>query len=463
MSKRIRRFGLMLGLLLLLTGCLSQGGEEFFAPPQLPQDYLVLQQTIDKVMGDLGAEYAAPSSGSNAQNIQLQDLDGDGTRETAVAFFRVTSEEKPLKVYFFRQNPLSEVYETAWIIEGEGTGVYSVSFENLGGSADKEVVISWQIGTKVQSLTAYSLQRDSEAVELMRSGYTKFAVMDMDRDNDKEVVLVQLDTAENSSTAELYDYDNGQMILSSSTFLSLNLTNIQSAKKGLLQDLSPALFVSSDFGENEGGVTDIIALKDGVLSNLTLDETSGMSLSTIRYYKDFNDANGLDINSDGILELPLPEALPTINENGSQFYLLHWYQYTVQGTAERVCTTFHCYSDSWYLVIPDEWLGQIAAARRDSSGSTAGTERAVTFYHYSTQLDEEGEERVVLDEFLTIYRLTGSNRNYRAALEDRFIMFESSDVIYAAKFRDAQWDCGLDRDSLLEAFHRIKVAWSSEN
>lgn len=462
MKKRIVNIVLVLGLLLLLSGCLSQNGEEFYALPQLPQDYLALQETIDRVIKEIGAEYAAPASGSNSQNIQLQDLDGDGKRETAVAFFRVSNAEKPLKIYFFRQNPITEEYETAWIIEGEGTGIYSISFDNLGGTVDDEVIISWQIGTKVQSLTVFSLQRGGNAVELMRSGYSKCSVMDIDRDNEKELILLQLDTVENNSSAELYDYDNGQMVMKSTTLLSLNITAIQSAKAGLLNDLSPALFVSSDFGENGGRVTDVLILREDALYNLTMNESNGMSSGTVRYYTAFADANGRDINNDGILELPMPEALPVVKESGIPLYVLNWLQFGPDGSTYAAASTFHCYDDGWYLILPESWKGNVAAARRDSSGSTAGSERAVTFYHCYTTLNEEGEEQINLEEFLTIYRLTGTNRYFRASLEGRSVIFESEDVIYAAQFREIEWEHGLDKDALLERFYRIDVDWSTD-
>ena len=199
MRKKTVKFILALGMLLVLSGCVSQSGENMYALPQFPDKYLELQETITDVMKQLGAEYAAPSSGSNVQTIQLQDLDSDGQRESAVAFFRVADAEKPLKLYVFKQSPSTNAYETEWVIEGEGTGIYSVAFEDLGGSKDKEIVVCWQISTKVQSLTAYSLQSDGDVVELMRSGYTKNTVTDLDRDNDKEIVLVQMDAAEGLS------------------------------------------------------------------------------------------------------------------------------------------------------------------------------------------------------------------------------------------------------------------------
>lgn len=455
MRRRARQFVLLLGMLLLLSGCLSQSGEDFYLVPQLPEDYLALQQTISQVMSSLGAEYAAPSSGSNTQNIQLQDLDGDGEQESAVAFFRVPSAEKPLKIYIFRQNQATEEYETAWIIEGDGTAIYSVAFEDLGGDAHRELIVSWQISARVQSMSAYSLQPGGDAVELMRSGYSKSAVVDLDRDNEKEIVLVQLDTAENNSRAELYNYDNGLMVLTSMAPLSLDITEIQAAKVGSLTDRIPALFISSDFGENGGRITDIIALRDNILTNLTLDEATGRSLATRRYYKDFKDANGTDINNDGILELPIPEALPLAEETGTQMYALHWNQYDLNGQPVQVYTTFHCYEDSWYLILKEDWLGTITAARRESGGSNV-SDRAVSFYHWMPDAEEP-------EEFLTIYRLTGANRTYRAETDGRFVLFTGSDVIYAAKFWDTEWDCGMNSDQLRENFNRIKVDWSADS
>lgn len=455
MRKRIGKIVLALGMLFLLSGCVSQSGDGWYALPQLPDEYLELQQTINQVMKELGGEYAAPSSGSNVQTIQLQDLDGDGQRESAVAFFRVANAERPLKLYVFKQSPQTGAYETEWIIEGEGSGIHSVAFEDLGGTASKEIVVCWQISTKVQSMTAYSLQNDGSVVELMRSGYTKNAVTDLDRDNEKEIVLIQLDSAEGNSRAELYNYDNGLMVLTASVPLSLQLTEIEAVKTGSLTNLVPALFVSSDFGENDGRVTDVIALQDGVLTNLTLDETTGMSVNTIRYYTDFQDANGRDINGDGILEIPIPEMLPTLDMSATPLYLLHWIQYEKDGTPAHVYTTFHSYDDGWYLILPGDWQGMITAARKDYSNSTI-SERAVSFYY----LEDENAEP---EEFLTVYRLTGTNRVYRASLDERFVLFESSDVIYAAKFWDSEWDCGMDEDELLRRFNRIKVDWSAEN
>ena len=44
------RLLLAAGLLMFLTGCFSQSVEEFYAPPKAPDDYLKLDNEINKVL-----------------------------------------------------------------------------------------------------------------------------------------------------------------------------------------------------------------------------------------------------------------------------------------------------------------------------------------------------------------------------------------------------------------------------
>ena len=87
-------------LLLTASGCgFSLSPEDLYSLPQLPAEYTELNSCINAVI-ESGAEYAAPISGSNIQPVQLEDLNGDGEEE-AVAFFRNSADERPLKIYIF--------------------------------------------------------------------------------------------------------------------------------------------------------------------------------------------------------------------------------------------------------------------------------------------------------------------------------------------------------------------------
>lgn len=441
---------LLLGLLLLMTaGCSLHSPEELYTLPEPPAEYRSLDLRIQETMSALGAEYAAPLTGNNIQTVQLQDIDGDGEEE-AIAFFRVTGDAKPLKVYIFKQNG-DNSYDTYAVIEGEGTAIYSINYENLGGSAAAEVVVSWRMSEKVHSLAAYAVNANS-VTELMRTGYTRYKLIDIDMDNRQEIVVLQVDTTEGKSRAEVYDYQEGGLVLCAAAPMSYEIKEISAIKAGYLRDSVRTLLVSSTFGENNGLLTDIFAWRNGTLENITLDPMTGQSIGTMRYY---NLVSSTDINQDSILEVPLPVALPTYQKvtGASDFWAIHWRQYDIEGEVWPVCTTYHNVQDRWYLVMPEEWEGQLTLSRRDN---TVNGERAVVFSHW------RGEESEPTP-FLTIYRLTGANREIRSRIGNRFVLLTESDAIYAAEFHENDWDCGLNREDLAERFHLIRTEWSAEN
>ena len=96
-------------------------------------------------------------------------------------------------------------------------------------------------------------------------------------------------------------------------------------------------------------------------------------------------------------------------------------------------------------------MEQLYLARDDSVSG----ERAVVFYRWNGA-DEDPTP------FLAIYKMTGANRNIRAARGDRFILSEDDSTIYAASFLGRKWDCGLDEMGVLDRFHRILTGWSTE-
>ena len=164
MKKSRERLALLiLGLSLGLSGCAFRSVDELYAVPAPPQDYEALQACLSEVIAG-GGEYAAPLSGDMIQSVQLQDLDGDG-RQEAVAFFRVSGDEKPMKIYIFRQ--VGSSYETMSVIEGAATAINSIEYVQMDEDPFRELVVSWQMSTTTRSLSVYSV--GSEVVELLRT------------------------------------------------------------------------------------------------------------------------------------------------------------------------------------------------------------------------------------------------------------------------------------------------------
>lgn len=438
-------------LLLGLAGCASQEAGDMFALPEPPETYQNLNAKISEVRSSIGGESIAPQSGANTQTVQLQDLDGDGEQESAVAFFRVPGAEKPLKIYIFRLQPDGESYELDTFIEGVGSSIASVAYENVGGSERKEVVVSWQISANDHTLGVYSLD-DVEGIEMLWvDSYTRFRLSDLDEDGEKELVVLTVQSGEEAvNRADYYDYDGVVLELKSTAPLSAGINDIKTLRSGDLVDHVAAIFVTSGFSESTDQVVDILACDQGVLKNVTLNQTTLKSEETIRSY---TAVAGTDIDRDGIMEIPQPVLLPKALGATGDVWLMNWRRFDLSGKAHKVMTTYHNVTDGWYFVIPEEWEGRITISRKDS---TSAEERAVVFSRY------RGEQQEA-QPFLVLYKLTGTSQTARANRAGREVLFTDSSATYACEFITDGFDTGLTAEDVSSRFHIVRTEWSIEN
>lgn len=439
-------------LAVLLSGCFFKSVEQLYAVPQVSEDYEALRVRLGELT-DMGGEYAAPQSGDRIQSVQLQDLDGDG-RQEAVAFFRFPGEEKSLRIYIFRQT--GDSYEQMGVIEGSANAINSVDYVQMDNDPYQEIVVSWQLTATLHTLAVYSVG-PSQVEELMRTDYDNYKLCDLDQDNQQELIVFRT-PADALPRAELYNFDGvltvtGEASLSAGAFISADGTvksdYITSLQTGYLTGRVPAVFATSSYGEN-GAITDIFVCEEGKLRNVTMDPETGESLETIRYY---TPPALRDVNGDGIMEVPQPVPLPEYsNRQGVEtvsFWLVRWRQFDAAGNPTTISSTYYNDRDSWYFTIPEEWEKNLSLSRSDL---TSSGERAVVF-----SWKEDGTAKP----FLTIYKLTGTNRAARAARGQRFIINPAGvddSTIYAAEFRDG-WDSGLTEEDVKARFSVIIPDW----
>jgi len=451
MKKRILQLILCLGLTLLLSGCMFKPAHDLFALPELPEDYKQLQVKLDEVMRELGAEYTAPLSGSNTATVQLQDLNNDGIAESTVAFFRVSSSENPLLIMIFRQRTDGE-YEVDYTLSGDGTAIESINYIDLDGDGMKDILVSWQISGKIHALTAYQLSRNDAIVLAHLSYNDSYSVFDLDRDNQQELMVVQLDeSSPDTNRVEFYDIESSQMVLTATAPISRGAESIVSGgvHTGYLRENIPALYVDLVCGE--ASVTDIFAVRDGKFTNISLNPITKVSTETMRFY---TDVATQDINNDGIIELPKPIQTTEFNSNySSPFWLINWRQFDINGNAYTVQFNYHNLTDGWYLNIPEHWISHVVLSRNDTFSSWG--ERAVLFSYWDGT-DNEPQE------FLRIYRLSGTNRKDRAQLGGRFVLASENSVVYAASFSAIGWNSGLTEDNLIDYFSIIRTQWYNQ-
>ena len=436
----------MIFLASMLSGCtipkLTLNSEDLYSLPTLPAKYTELNTQLNEIL-ESGAEYAAPTSGANIQSVQLVDLDGDG-REEAVAFFRNAAEEKPLKIYIFTAT--EDSYQKTELIEGSGTGIYSIAYTDLDGDGRMELLVGWKATTELQVLEVYAL-RPGGAALLVRSDYVKYTAMDLDQDQRQELVVLHADEG-GDGVADYYSWqEDGSLASQSSARLSVTMAELNQqgrVTQGTLQEEVPALYVTG-VTDASRAVTDILSVRNGELTNVVLSDLTGVSGEIAPFCSLYPS----DINNDGLTEVPSPIQVSSMMETGAAYQRVDWYAYNAGGQSSLALHTYHDVEDRWYLRLPEEWLNHIWVGR-----ATMPDEAAVTFYI----LDGEA-----MEPFLRITAITGSSRENRAVRGGRFLLSRQSEVIYTAELLDANdtWQYGVTADEVREAFSLITSEWSA--
>ena len=429
--KRPALLGLLLLACLLLAGCrMDSTMEELFTLPRLPTEYTTLSRQLDQLLSE-GYEYMAPTSGRNIQSLQMVDIDGDG-RDEALAFFRLSNGEKPLKIYVFHSR--EDSYELASIIESSGTAIDSIYYEDLTGDGRKELIVGWKISSDVQTVTVYDMRPGP--VQLMQSNYTRLSFQELNGDGIPSLLLLRTNS-DNQPVAEFCSWQEGSLSVSHRCALSSTMAELNqgSVVTGKLDQDTPAVFIT---GINSQGiaVTDILVWQeDAGLVNAALDRSTGLSAATAPYRQ----LTPQDINGDGITELPRPDS--SVSDTKQADGMVFWEQYRPDGLA-TVERTYHCLSGGWYFILPEDWTVEVTALASDAGiGETQVT------------LSVQGEKA------LSICALTGENRERRALRGNRVVLKRRTGTIYAAETLSETYS--LDEETLRQNFNLIVHSWDA--
>ena len=451
MRELLRRAALVFfALLVVLTasGCgfkFSLSPEDLYSLPKLPAEYTELDNHIKQILEE-GAEYAAPVSGSNIQPVQLVDLNGDG-QEEAIAFFRNSADERPLKIYIFTAK--DQTYEQTAVIEGTGTGIYSVAYSDLDSDGQMELLVGWRVNTEMQALSVYTL-RTGEPEELVSgANYVKYAVTDLDQDQMWELVVLRSDENGNG-VADYYCWQERDFLVRTSARITSTMAELSQQgriQEGTLQEGVPALFVTG-VEESLWTITDILAVKNGELVNIMLSDVTGVSTEIAPFCALYP----TDINGDNITEVPRPSSVfPQKEAESDAYQRIDWQAYTGEGASTTVLRTYHNTVDGWYLCLPDDWTDRVFFTRSASLG-----ESTVTFTY------REDGSRIFRD-FLKITALTGSNREVSATRGSRVVLSRQAETIYTAELLEANasWAYGVSEDEVRELFRLIVPEWTT--
>ena len=211
---------------------------------------------------------------------------------------------------------------------------------------------------------------------------------------------------------------------------------------GRLYGGTPAVYAASAVGDT-AIITDIYAVVDNKLSNISFSNESGTSVQTLRNYYVYAD----DIDNDGVVELPYLITMTPLSQAGStdRHELIRWYAMTVNGDEVDKMYTYHNFVGGWYIELDDRWATSLSVLDLGHSYE----------FHVWDDAYETSEK------ILTIHALSGQKREEQSTQDDRAVLLKTESVIYAADFEKCMDRYGITQKEIIEGFHLIQMDWKT--
>lgn len=424
-------------LLFSLTGCNMRTVDQMYCLPKRSVDDQNLQLAIDAAMTDL--EYCAPLSGEHQQSVQMADLDGDSQPEYLV-FAKGTS-DRPLRILIFKEQ--ADAFVLVDTIENTGTAFDQVEYVQMDGKGGTEIIVGRQLSDKMLRSVSVYTSVDGEFSQILSANYTKFLMVDLNGDSYNELFVLRPGQAEtDNGIAELYHMDSGSIERYNEVSMSCPADKLKRIVVGKLMDQTVAVYAASSVGDT-ALVTDVYAVVEGKLTNISPANESGTGVSTLRNYYVYAD----DIDNDGVVELPdVSSLVSTQAQDGAQSYeLIRWYALTSSGEEVDKLYTYHNFVGGWYLELVDEWAPQLSVTRQGSTDELSLWDKN----YKKTQ------------KILTIHAISAKNREELVRDGNYIVLLKTDSVIYAATLEEAGREIGLNEELLIRSFHLIQRDWKT--
>lgn len=442
MKKKCLAFAFLLLAASMLTACGFRTVQEMYRFPKRPQEYTLLQSTIEQAMN--GMEFASPITGENQQAVQVADLDGDGMDEYLV--FARENSDRPLKLLIFHETE-DEQYYLMEMLHMNGAAFERVEYADMDGRPGKELVIGRRLSNQMMRVVAVYSFADGQSSQLINTIYSKFLSTDLDQDGITELVVIREgDTEVSAGSSVVYTLRDGSLERSREIRLSQRVEQIKRVKISCLQSGEPAIYISSTINDS-AIVTDVLMVKDGEFLNLNSTGKLAYSVKALRNYYLYM----MDVDEDGVMELPSLMDMRSVDQNDAERepqQLVYWYSIDSQGQQTPKMFTFHNVEGGWYLQMNlTEAEAERFSVERDGQN--------LNFYIW-----DEAYQRAKL--LFSIYALKGKDRLQSAVTDNRFILYQTDSVVYTAKLEVSSAAYGITQEKLIGSFRLMGMDLKKE-
>ncbi len=417
-----------------LCGCnlFTADTAELLSPPALTGDMLPIDEAIkDSVKGDYTHEY--PSRGDYRSAVVLHDLNKDGVME-AFAFYSTQAENSPLMNINLIEEK-GEKWRSVATADISAGGVDRIDFWDLNHDGVDEILVGWEIyGTSELQLAVYAL-KNKKLERLMLEQYTHYVPCDLNEDDMGEIVIVRSSPSESKNTAHLFSLEGENLKQTGGCNLDSTAKTLNHPVLSTLSTGRPAIYIDEIKGA--GAVTEVIFLEQGSLVNPMMDINVKETTVTLRSAA----VESCDINSDGILEIPIQREIPSVSGGSEEEpqYITDWCSFNGEKLTAQLTAIMNL-NDRYYYSIPKKWEGKIAVMRNEEAS-------LLEIYRYNPKTKKSGER--------LLYFKAVSKADFdagRFSNQDVTEIVNTGDVTYICNASPAAIKDGVDIDKIKNDF-----------
>lgn len=414
----------LLAASILMSGCsyTQTGIEALLQPPKLSeeQNEIYAALTTD---GNKNIRLVYPRTGSYTSAFLVHNLDVEPTNE-AIVFYSSQSGSGGstairINVMDQRDGVWYSTYDAGSV--AGASEVEKVDFFTIG--QQEYLTIGYNLTTSTDKVCVLYAFEDGKLSEKQRWNCANYIVYDLNEDRAAEIVTITTRrdaSGSSSSVAELRRITNtGGSQSISTTELDPAVTEYKYITPGKLRDGRSALYLDGLRGTNVY-TTEILTCEGQRMVNL-IYSTQGESL--IEQTQRPSGSPSVDINEDGVIEIPLRTPAPgyELAGSGQQEFLTEWYCYDMEQLELRK-TTYAAYSLGYVFTIPEDWLGKVTVSF--DSGANV-----LTLYEYANGRigDSLADIKVVR---ASEYAQEATQRGYE-------LLYDNGQIMYAYRINSA--------------------------